>query len=44
MNLGIDTLCLPHDPDDAPRDFPIGLQSAAHLYGSEYQVAKHNFV
>lgn len=34
---GVDTLCLPHDPDDAPRDFPTSLQSAAHLYGSEYQ-------
>nr|XP_022303435.1 uncharacterized protein LOC111111003 isoform X3 [Crassostrea virginica] len=37
---GITTLCLPHDPEDAPNDFPTSLQVAgrvSHLYGSEYQ-------
>ena len=34
------TLCLPHNPDDAPPDFPTSLQFAgwvSHLHGSEYQ-------
>ncbi|XP_034320784.2 uncharacterized protein [Magallana gigas] len=40
---GVDTLCLPHDPDDAPSDFPTRLESAAHLYGSEYQFNYRKF-
>ncbi|XP_062601856.1 uncharacterized protein LOC134263519 [Saccostrea cucullata] len=34
---GVNTLCLPHDPDNAPHDFPTSQESAAHLFGSEYQ-------
>lgn len=41
---GVDTLCLPHDPDDAPRDFPTSIiDSAAHMYGSEYQFTYGKF-
>ena len=43
---GVNTLCLPHNPDDAPHDFPTSLQSAgsvSHLYGSEYQFTYRKF-
>jgi hypothetical protein len=43
----IDTLCLPHDPDRAPSNFPTSLQHgtnwAGSIYGSEYQFTYKNF-
>ena len=43
---GVNTLCLPHNPDDAPHDFPTRLQGAgfvSHLYGSEYEFTYRKF-
>ena len=42
---GVDTLCLPHNPDDAPHDFPTSLKSGhtAILYGSEYEFTYRKF-
>ena len=37
---GTNMLCLPHDPDSAPSDFPTKLENAgmvARLWGAEYQ-------
>ncbi|XP_056002554.1 uncharacterized protein LOC125662616 isoform X2 [Ostrea edulis] len=39
---GVNTLCLPHDPDNAPNNFPTSLQSSTHLFGSEYQFTYGN--
>lgn len=43
----VDTLCLPHDPDKAPSNFPTRLQSGTtyvgYIYGSEYQFTYKNF-
>ena len=42
---GVNALCLPHDPQSAPADFPSGLDAAAgvaHLFGSEYQYTYKN--
>lgn len=43
MGGGVNTLCLPHNPDDAPPDFPIRMESASKLYGSEYQFNYRNY-
>ncbi|VDI67075.1 Hypothetical predicted protein [Mytilus galloprovincialis] len=36
---GVNTLCLPHDPEPAPSDFPSKLHGGlyARIWGSEYQ-------
>lgn len=44
---GANTLCLPHNPDPAPSDFPTHFQnddraSSSFIYGSEYQYAYRN--
>lgn len=44
---GANTLCLPHNPDPAPSDFPTHFQnddraSSGFLYGSEYQYTYRN--
>jgi hypothetical protein len=43
---GTSYLCLPHDPDFAPSNFPHGLQSSglvvAHVWGAEYQFSYGN--
>ncbi|XP_056002558.1 uncharacterized protein LOC125662613 [Ostrea edulis] len=39
---GVNTLCLPHDPDNASHNFPTSLQSAAHVYGDEYEFTYGN--
>ncbi|VDH94265.1 Hypothetical predicted protein [Mytilus galloprovincialis] len=42
---GTNYLCLPHDPDFAPSDFPNALQIhglKAHVWGAEYQFAYGN--
>ena len=43
---GVNTLCLPHYPDEAPHDFPTRLLAeghVSHLYGSEYQFTYQKF-
>lgn len=43
----VDTLCLPHNPDMAPSDFPTRLESGGSyvgtIYGSEYQFTYRNY-
>lgn len=41
---GTNTLCLPHDPDSLPSDFPTTTYSSryASLYGAEYQFTYKN--
>ena len=41
---GTNTLCLPHDPDSPPSDFPTTTFSGNHaaLYGAEYQFTYKN--
>nr|XP_022305868.1 short-chain collagen C4-like [Crassostrea virginica] len=40
---GVNTLCLPHNPDNAPHDFPIRQGSSSYIYGSEYQFNYRKF-
>lgn len=41
---GVNTLCLPHDPDPAPSDFPISIHNGcnANIWGAEYQFNYRN--
>lgn len=44
---GANTLCLPHNPDPAPSDFPTHFQSdnklmSSFIYGAEYQYTYRN--
>lgn len=41
---GTNTLCLPHDPDSLPSDFPTTTYSGhfAYLFGAEYQFTYKN--
>lgn len=36
---GVNTLCLPHDPDPAPSDFPISIHGGyfSNIWGAEYE-------
>ena len=39
---GVNTLCLPHNPDAAPHDFPTSVDAVSYVYGSEYQFKYQN--
>lgn len=39
----VDTLCLPHNPDMAPTDFPNVGSAVGTIYGSEYQFTYRNY-
>ena len=39
---GVNTLCLPHNPDAAPHDFPTGTDGKSYIFGSEYQFKYQN--
>ena len=40
---GVNTLCLPHNPDNAPQDFPTSQELSSSIYGSEYQFTYQRF-
>ncbi|XP_063406163.1 uncharacterized protein LOC134690120 [Mytilus trossulus] len=44
IGSGVDMLCLPHDPESAPSDFPTSVfdHSADKIWGSEYQFTYKN--
>nr|XP_022303431.1 short-chain collagen C4-like [Crassostrea virginica] len=40
---GVNTLCLTHNPDDAPHDFPTRQDGSSRIHGSEYQFNYRKF-
>ncbi|CAC5379447.1 unnamed protein product [Mytilus coruscus] len=44
IGSGVDMLCLPHDPESAPADFPTSVfdHRAGKIWGSEYQFTYKN--
>lgn len=44
INVGgsVNTLCLPHNPDAAPHDFPTSADNWSYMYGSEYRFKYQN--